>query len=161
MPASLMLTSELSHYRCTCWARLDPVTRYGITRDTYRPSPVYVSAVLRSTGARGASQPQLWRPARLVVSHEFALDLQTPTSWMRFGVQLMCHLPGINFALRVGMRLVVHQGWPSLRNKQRLYNFFAPELVPSGPVSFEVRNTGGRPIRVKQELSEWKNSRWY
>jgi FkbM family methyltransferase len=81
---------------------------------------------------------------------------------LRALVRMVCRLPGAQVALRVGTRVVLQRNWLSLRNKQRLYNLIAPELISHAPLRFDVRVTGGRaPIHVELELGESINRLWY
>jgi hypothetical protein len=70
-------------------------------------------------------------------------------------------LTGAKPAARVLTRLAIQNLHLSLKNRQRLYNFFAAETAPAKPVGVNVRNCQGRSLRLMLDLHDDLSRNWY
>jgi FkbM family methyltransferase len=87
---------------------------------------------------------------------------QTPRHpLLRTAVRAMRRPPWAPAVLRAGVRVAIQRTSLPLITKQRLYNLFSPELMPSGSVEFSVSLHGRRAIRLEMELDGEIASKWY
>lgn len=70
-------------------------------------------------------------------------------------------LPGSKASLRALTRFSVQSLPVSLKNKQRLYNFFAADTVPAGPVNCSGRLPSGEPVELTLDLRDDLSRIWY
>jgi FkbM family methyltransferase len=70
-------------------------------------------------------------------------------------------IPGSKPALRVLTRFAIQNLPLSLKNKQRLYNFFATVTAPSGPVTVKVKNFPRRDLTLTLDLRDDLSRNWY
>jgi FkbM family methyltransferase len=68
---------------------------------------------------------------------------------------------GLRRTVRALVRPVVHGGLLSLRNRQRLYNFFADDTMTDDTVVATVRTPSGRPVVARLDLADEFCRTWY
>ena len=68
---------------------------------------------------------------------------------------------GLRRTVRALVRPAVHGGLLSLRNRQRLYNFFADDTVTDDTVVARVRTPSGRPVAARFDLADEFCRTWY
>src|SRR5437868_3608439 len=70
-------------------------------------------------------------------------------------------IPGIRPMVRTLVRFAVQRLPLSLKNKQRLYNFFAKDTAPLAPVSCNVLLLCGKSVKLKLTLHDDLSRMWY
>jgi FkbM family methyltransferase len=68
---------------------------------------------------------------------------------------------GLRRTVRALVRPAVHGELLSLRNRQRLYNFFADDTVTDDTVVANVRTPSGRPVAARLDLADEFCRIWY
>ena len=68
---------------------------------------------------------------------------------------------GLRRTVRALVRPAVHGELLSLRNRQRLYNFFADDTVTDDTVVARVRTPSGRPVAARFDLADEFCRTWY
>lgn len=69
--------------------------------------------------------------------------------------------PGAKASVRRLLRLVIQHSSLSLKNRQRLYNFFAFATAPARPVTCTVRTPRGARLHWSLHLDDWISSQLY
>ena len=70
-------------------------------------------------------------------------------------------LPGSKTSLRTLTRFTVQSLPVSLKNKQRLYNFFAADTIPAAAVTSNTRLPSGQTIKLTLDLQDDLSRMWY
>ena len=70
-------------------------------------------------------------------------------------------LPGLKSAARVLVRFTVQYLHLSLKNKQRLYNFFAKDTTPTQAVTCHIQIPHGKSLKVQLNLQDDLSMMWY
>jgi hypothetical protein len=70
-------------------------------------------------------------------------------------------IPGTKPVARVLTRFAIQNLPLSLKNKQRLYNFFATVTAPTRPVTVKVKNFPRRAISLTLDLRDDLSRNWY
>jgi FkbM family methyltransferase len=70
-------------------------------------------------------------------------------------------IPGTKPAARVLTRFAIQNLPLSLKNKQRLYNFFGTVTAPAGPLTVKVKNFPRRSISLTLDLRDDLSRNWY
>lgn len=70
-------------------------------------------------------------------------------------------LPGSRTSLRALTRFTVQSLPLSIKNKQRVYNFFAADTVPSAAVGCRTRLPSGESVRLTLDLQDDLSRMWY
>jgi len=70
-------------------------------------------------------------------------------------------LPGSKTSLRALTRFTVQSMPLSVKNKQRMYNFFAADTVPDSAVSCNTRLPSGKSIKLTLDLRDDLSRMWY
>lgn len=73
------------------------------------------------------------------------------------------HVPSSRTGARICARMLIQNTPLSLKNKQRLYNFFAKETAPSHPVKFKCRVTEPdlRSLKLELDIRDDLSCKWY
>jgi len=70
-------------------------------------------------------------------------------------------LPGLKWAIQVLVRFAVQHVSLSLRNKQRLYNFFVKDTAPAHAVKCSTQVLYGRSVELELNLQDDLSRMWY
>jgi FkbM family methyltransferase len=74
---------------------------------------------------------------------------------------LLYTLPGMKRIARVLARLAIQHFPLSMTNRQRLYNFFAPETIPEKAVQCHTSVPGGMSVSLQLPLQDDLSRKWY
>lgn len=76
----------------------------------------------------------------------------------------ICRVPGLKALIRPLARWIIQHSALSLKNKQRIYNYFAQNTVPDAAMSFNVRLPFTHPTRTLKlhlELQDGLSRTWF
>ncbi len=70
-------------------------------------------------------------------------------------------LPGLKSILRIAISFVIQHSFLSLKDKQRLYNFFAADISPTIPVICSAQIVRGQSVKLNLDLQDGISRMWY
>jgi FkbM family methyltransferase len=80
---------------------------------------------------------------------------------LRSTAKALYTLPGSKTSLRTLTRLTLQSLPVSVKNKQRLYNFFAADTVPAEALTCDTRLPSGQSIKLTLDLHDDLSRMWY
>lgn len=70
-------------------------------------------------------------------------------------------VPGAPATVRVAVRALTQHRWLTLKNRQRLYNFFSSDTASPEAVECSVRTPSGQQLRLRLDLRDDLSRQWF